>query len=74
MNLLKKYAKKNGNNWTEMSKKTGIHRNSLMNISKYNHKQILNMTVGNILILQDKLGISMLEEFKEYHLPESAGE
>jgi len=66
MNQLKLKSQTMG--WTEMSKLTGLHRNTLLNISRYNHKQVLGMNVGTLIVLQEKLGVSMLAEFKNYHL------
>ena len=53
---------------SKMADLTGLHVNTLSNISKFDESRILNMRVGSVLLLKKKLGVNMLD-----FIPGSAG-
>ena len=62
MNPLKE--KQKTMSFAEMSRLTGLHRNTLLNISRYNDKQILGMQLKTILLLEEKLDVLIAENIK----------
>jgi hypothetical protein len=52
--------------WERMSEKTGFHTNTIKNLSKMNKEQLLNVSIGTLQTLKEKLGVDMLKYIKNY--------
>jgi len=60
-NPLTKYKRESELSWNEISKMTNLSRQSLINITHLDQKTIGNIKVSTAIILNEKLGVSLME-------------
>lgn len=54
--------------YDEMAERTGLHINTIYNLSNMSEKELLNISIGTAETLRIKLGINILKHIQSYKL------